>query len=199
MGPAGTARERIAVCRRRIERASTPVRRLAAKGRLARVLKPVSSEEARTILRDVVEQAAGFPSLLSIAASDLAELEILRGDLASAADLIETAFRTAKAARSQRREALAWNARGMLALVRSDYEGARTCFQQCSNSARTVGDLLTLRVGLINLANVAAEQGRSMEAVEMYRKCLRLDEQSANPLARAISMYNLGWALMRTG
>lgn len=199
MGAARTAREHIAVCRRRVSRARTPVRRLAAKGRLARVLKPVSSDEARSILRDVVRHAVGFPSLLSIAASDLAELEIHRGDLDAAAELIETAFQNARAARSTRREALAWNAQGMLALGRADFERARSCFQQCLNSARAVGDLLTLRVGLINLANVAAEQGRSMEAVDMYRECLRLDEQSANPVARAISIYNLGWALMRTG
>ncbi|UCG42276.1 MAG: sigma 54-interacting transcriptional regulator [candidate division WOR-3 bacterium] len=147
----------------------------------------------------MVKQTVGFPSLLSIAASDLAELEILRGDLDTAAELIETAFRNARAAGSPRREALAWNARGMLALSRADFAEARSCFQQCLNAAREVDDLLTLRVGLINLANVAAEQGRSMEAVDMYRECLRLDEQSANPLARAISIYNLGWALMRTG
>jgi len=90
-------------------------------------------------------------------------------------------------------------AAGALAYRQSDYQAARSLYDECLVLSQELDAQDLIAMALIGLANVATEEGDYESAPVIFEKALAIYREMADAAGTAIALMNLGWAAMRPG
>lgn len=118
------------------------------------------------------------------------------GDLSEAESLYERAIELLEADINDHTVLGCINGLGLIALLRNDYEKARSRFQQALAGVQRRGDVSAEATIIGHLGYVSDVAGRTDEARSLYEEQLRLHEECGNRTGAAWAALNVGTALI---
>lgn len=154
--------------------------------------------KAAAILEDAAQAArvAGMRTTLVRALVGLAQAESGRRRFARADGAIADALATARRSRLVGAMPAVLGAAGILAYRMGDAALGRTRFEEGLAAARVAGDLHAEVAALANLGTAAQNEGRSMEAIELFEEALALAGRTEDDRTAMIIAANLAEAVL---